>query len=201
MLGIFVSNFMKSFPLLRIKICIDCTPVCNYLPVTHNFKIHRHTQNYCGAEPMFFFIDDFGRLMGNEPLFRGVRFATIDPFFIRCDNSPDKSIIHGITDNLSTDIHSMFNLLRCQFMRYRSTASVWFSKCLNQAMYGIFRCTKFFWQPTSRPYLSFNRPPRLLKGWHLFPFHSVYTHTHTHKHKHICVCVRVCVCVILFFKM
>ena len=70
------------------------------------------------------FKDDFGRLTGTLPLFRDVRVALIDPFVVTCDNSPDKSIIHGITDKLTTDIHSTLCLLRCQFMMYRSTASV-----------------------------------------------------------------------------
>ena len=34
--------------------------------------------------PTDFFNDDFGRLTGTEPLFRGVRVAVIDPFFITC---------------------------------------------------------------------------------------------------------------------
>ena len=70
------------------------------------------------------FNDVFGRLIGTEPLFRGVRVAVKDPFLIICDNSPDKSTIHGITDKLKTDIHSTLSLLRCQFMMNRSTASL-----------------------------------------------------------------------------
>ena len=89
-----------------------------------------------------FLNDDFGTLTKTDSLIRG-------PFFITCDNSPDKSIIHGIIDKLTTVIHSTLSLLRCQFMRYRPTASLWFSKCLNLAMYGIFWCTEFFWRPTS----------------------------------------------------
>ena len=81
--------------------------------------------------------------MGTEPLFWGIRVAVIDPFFITCDNFPDKSINYGITDKLTTDIHSTLNQLRCQFMRCRSTTSVWFSKCLNLEVYDIFWCTKF----------------------------------------------------------
>ena len=101
-----------------------------------------HQTHNSTLRPNSFFNDDFGRLTGTEPLFWGVSVAVIDPFCITCDYSPDKSLIHGITDNLSTDIHSMFNLLMCQFMRYRSTASVWFSKCLNLSVCGIFWCRK-----------------------------------------------------------
>ena len=71
---------------------------------THLQNATRHTI-LLGAEPIFF-NDDFGRLTGSEPLFRGVRVAVIDPFFIICDNSPDESIIHGMTDMLTTNIQS-----------------------------------------------------------------------------------------------
>ena len=80
--------------------------------------------------PNRLFNDDFGRLLGTEPLFRGIRVAVIYPFFIICFNSPDKSIIHGITDKLTTAIYSTLNLLRYQLMRYRSTATVWFYNVL-----------------------------------------------------------------------
>ena len=116
-------------------------------PSDHTTKIPLDTQHYFRAKPIFF-NDDFGRLTGTEPLFQGVWIVIIDPFFIICDNSLDKSIIHRITDKLMADIHSTLSLLRCQFMRYSSTTSLWFSKCLNQVMYGIFWCTKFFWQFT-----------------------------------------------------
>ena len=96
-----------------------------------------------------FFKDNCGRLAATEALFWGVRVAEMDVCFNTCDNSPDKSIMLGITDKLMTDIHSTLSLLSCQFMRYRSTDSVWFSKDLDVAMFGIFWCTKFFWQPTS----------------------------------------------------
>ena len=111
--------------LLRINICIDCTPIWNNLPVNHTFKIPSDT-HYFGAK-LNFFNNGFGRLAGTEPLFRGFRFGVINPFLITCDNSPDKYIIYEITNKL-TDIHSMLSLLSCQFMRYRSTAYVWFSK-------------------------------------------------------------------------
>ena len=83
------------------------------------------------------------RLTGTESLFRGVRVQVIYPFFITCDSYLDKSIIHWITDKLTTDIHSTLSLLTCQFMRYRSTASVWFSMCLN------LRCKVSFDAPCS----------------------------------------------------
>ena len=107
----------------------------------------------------YFFNDVFGKLTGIESLFRGVGVAVIGPFIITCDNSPDKSISNGIADKLMTDIRSTFSLLRCQFMWYSSTASVWFSRCLNLAIYDIFWCTKFFWQPTST--FSANFLPKL----------------------------------------
>ena len=97
-----------------------------------------HQTHNITLEPNRFFSDNFDRLTGTESLFLGVRVAVMDPFFITCDNSPDKSNIRGITDKLTTDIHSTLSMLKCQFMRYRSTASVWFSKCLNPAMYGNF---------------------------------------------------------------
>ena len=95
---------MNSFQLLRIKIHIECTLVWNKLPVNHTFKIPPDTQHYFGAEPIFNV--DFGRLTGSEPTFRGVRVVVIDQFSITWDCSPDKSIIHGITDKPTTDIHS-----------------------------------------------------------------------------------------------
>ena len=96
------------------------------------------------------FNDDFGRLAGTESLFRGVVVVVMDPFFITCESSTDKSITLGITDKLTTYTHSTLSLLSlCQFMRYRSTASVWFSKCINLAMYGIFSCIKFLSRPIS----------------------------------------------------
>ena len=95
-----------------------------------------------------FFNNDFGILTGTELLCRGFRVA-IRPIFITCDNSLDNSIIHEIIDKRTTDIYSALSLLWCQFMRYGSTASVWFSKGFNLAMYGTFLCTKFFWQHTS----------------------------------------------------
>ena len=128
-----------------MQIRIDCTPVWNKLPWITPSKFFNITLR----PNRFFSNDDFGSLTGTESLFRGVRGAVIYPLFIRCDNSPDKSIIHVITDKLTRDIHSMFSLLTCQFMKYRSTASVWFPKCLNLAMYGIFWCTKFFCEATS----------------------------------------------------
>ena len=97
------QNFRKSFQLLRIKIRIACTPVWNKLPVNHTFKIPPDTQHYFGAEPIFF-NDGFGGLTGTESLFRGVRVAVMDPFFITCDNE--------MTDKLKTDIHSTISLLR-----------------------------------------------------------------------------------------
>ena len=38
------------------------------------------------------------------------------PLFITYDNSPDKSITHGITNKLTTDIHTTLSLLRYQFI-------------------------------------------------------------------------------------
>ena len=94
--------------------------IWNKLPVSHNFKIPPDTELWGQTD---FLNDDCGRLTWTEPLLRGVRVAVIDPFFITCDNSLYKSIIHGIADKM-TDIHSTFSLLRCQLMRYRSTASI-----------------------------------------------------------------------------
>ena len=64
-------------------------PFWDKLPVNHTLKIPPDTQRYFGAE-LIFFNDGFGTLMGIEPLFPGVRFAIIGPFFTTCDNSPDK---------------------------------------------------------------------------------------------------------------
>ena len=128
---------MNSFQLWRIKIHIVSTPAWN-----HTFKIPPDTQHHFGAEAIF--NDGFGSLTGTEPLFRCVRFAIIYPFLVTCDNSLYKSIIHVITDKLTTDIHSTLSLLRCEFMKYRSTASVWFYKCLNLALNGIFYAPSTF---------------------------------------------------------
>ena len=115
------QNFMNLFQLLRIKILINCTPVWNKLPLNQAFKILPDTQYYLG--PNWFFNYAFGRLTRTEPLFRDVRVAVIYIFFITCDNSSDIFITHGIINTLTTDIHFTLSLLRCQFMRYRSTAS------------------------------------------------------------------------------
>ena len=107
------QNFMNSFHLLKIKIHIDCTPVWNKLPVNHTFRISPDTQHYFRAGSIFF-NDDFGIVTGSEALFLGVRVAVINPFFMTCDNYREKSIIHEITDTLTTDILSTLSLLRFQ---------------------------------------------------------------------------------------
>ena len=147
MLGISVSKFHELVPVVENK---DSHPLHTRLKQTpsesHLQNATRHTTLLLGRT---IYNDDFGWLTETEPLFRGVRVAAIDPFFITCDNFLDKSIIHGITDKLTTDIHSTLNLLWYQFMRYKSiglVASVWLSKCVNLAMYDIVWCTKFFWQ-------------------------------------------------------
>ena len=132
---------MNSFQLLRIKIPIDCTPVWKKLPVNYTFKIHITHNITLG--PNQFFNYDFGRLTGTEPLFRGFRIAVIDSCFITCDNSPDKSIIHGITGKLTTDIHSMFNMLRCQF-RSSDLQFLYDFPC-----FSIWRCMLSFDAPNS----------------------------------------------------
>ena len=137
---------MNSFQLLTIKIHIDAYPFGTISQWITPSKFHQ-THNIT-VEPNRFLNDDFDKLAGTGPLFLEVR-VVIDLLLITCDNSPDESIINGITDKLTTDIHFTLSLLRCQFMRYRSIASVWFFKWLNLAMYGIFWCTKFFWQHTS----------------------------------------------------
>ena len=50
-----------------------------------------------------FFNDDFGRLTGIEPLFRGVRVAVLDQVFITCNN--DKSFNHGITGKMTYPLY------------------------------------------------------------------------------------------------
>ena len=116
MLGISVSKFHEFVPVVenkdphRLYARLEQTPSESHL---QNSK--KHTAVLCGRT--YFFNDEFGRLTGTESLFRGVRVAVI----FHLDNSPYKSSIHGITDKLMTDIHST---LRCQFMRFRSTASV-----------------------------------------------------------------------------
>ena len=147
MLGISIRKSHELVPVVENKDPHRLHGIWNKLPVNHTFKFPLDKQHYFGAEPIF--NDDLGRLTGTEPLFLGARVAVIDPFFITCNNSPDMFIIHAIIDKLTTDIHSRLSLFRCQFMRYRFTDSVWFSKCLNLAMYGIFWCATFFWQPTS----------------------------------------------------
>ena len=109
--------------------------------VDHTFKIPPDTQ-FCGQTNLFY--GDFGRLTGTEPMFWSVRVAVIDPLYIACDNSPDKSIIHGITDKLTTDIYSLLNLLRCQFKRYRSTASVFQNVLIWRGMVSLDALSFFF---------------------------------------------------------
>ena len=148
MLGIFVSKFHEFVSVVENNDPLRLhAPLEQSLSESHLQNSTRHTKLLWDRTD--YFNDDFGRLTWNEPLFRGVSIAVIDPFFITCDNSPDKSIIHGITDNLKIDIHSTLSQLRCQFMRYRSTASVWFSKCLYLGTYVTFWCNKFYWPPTS----------------------------------------------------
>ena len=118
---------MNFFQMLRIKIRINCTPVWNQLSVNHIFNIPPDTQYY---------FDDFGRLTGNEPMFRGVRVAVVDPFFITCDNSPDTSIIHGITDKLTTyplyvesievSIHEVQIYSFCMIFQVSESGDVWY---------------------------------------------------------------------------
>ena len=107
MLGISVSKFHE---LLQVVVDKDPHPLHALLKETPLKFYQAHNITF-GAEPIFF-NDDSGRLTGTEQLFRGVRVAIIDPFFITCDNS-DKSIIHGFTDKLSTDIISTLSLLKC----------------------------------------------------------------------------------------
>ena len=47
------KNFMNSFKLLGIKICIDCIPIWNKFPMDNTFKIPPDTQHYFGNEPIF----------------------------------------------------------------------------------------------------------------------------------------------------
>ena len=101
MLGISVSKFHELVPLVENK---DSCQLHARLEQTSS-KSHlqnstRHTLLWGRTD---FFNDDFGRLTETGTLFRGVRIAVIDPFIIACDNSPDKSIIHGITERLTTD--------------------------------------------------------------------------------------------------
>ena len=123
MLGISISKFHELVPVVenkdphRLLARLEQTPSESHLQ-----SCTKYTTLLWGKTD--FFNDDFGRLTGNQPQFRGGGVGVIDIFFITSDNSPDKSIIHGITDKLTTDIHSILNLSRYQFMRYRSTASV-----------------------------------------------------------------------------
>ena len=82
----------------RLHVRLEQTPSESHLQTST-----RHTTLLWGRTE--FFNDDFGRLTGTEPLFRGVRISVKDPFFITCGNSPDKSIIHGISDRMTTDVH------------------------------------------------------------------------------------------------
>ena len=133
MLGISIPKLYKLVPVVENK-----DPHRLHAPLERTFsESHlqnstRHTTSLSGRTDIFYV--DFGRLTWTEPLFRDVRVQVIDTFFSTCDNSPDKSIIHVITGNLTTDIHSTLVLLRCQFMRYRSVVSVGFSKCFIQTM-------------------------------------------------------------------
>ena len=146
MLGISVSKFHELVQLLREKIRIEWTLVWKELPVNHTLKIPPATQHYFGAEPIFF-SDDFSRLSGTEPFFRSVRVGVIDPFFITCDNSPDKSIIHGFTDTLMTEISTLRWACWGVNSKDKDLQLLYdFSKCLNLGMYRIVWCTKFFWQ-------------------------------------------------------
>ena len=97
-----VSKFHELVPVVenkdpnRLHAHLEQTPSESHLQ-----NSTRHT-TLLWDRTNFFFNDD-GRLMGTEPLFQGVRVAVIDPFFITCDSSPDKSIIHVITDKLTSD--------------------------------------------------------------------------------------------------
>ena len=144
MLGTSVSKFHELVPVVRTALTVR--PFGTNSQWITPSKFHQKHNITLGRTDLF--NDDFGRFKGTKPLFRSVRVAVIDPFFITCDSYRDKCVIHGITDKLTTDIHSMLSLLRHQFMKNRSTSSVWF-KDINLAMYCILLCTKFFWEPMS----------------------------------------------------
>ena len=112
MLGISVTKFQELVPVVvnRLHTYLEQTPSESHLQNSTRHTTLRWSRTY-------FCNDDFGRLTGTEPLFRVVRVAVIDQFFITCDNSPDKCIIYEFTDKLTTDIHSTLSLLRCQFVR------------------------------------------------------------------------------------
>ena len=74
----FRLKLSRTLPVLRIKIRIDFTSIWNKRPVDFTCKIPPDT-HYFGAEPNFI-NDDFGRLTGTEPFFRGVRVGVINPF-------------------------------------------------------------------------------------------------------------------------
>ena len=145
MLGSSVSKFHELVPVVENK---DPHRLHSHLEQTLS---ELNLQNSTRDSTLFrsrtdFFNNDFGRLTGTEPLFRAIRVAVIDPFFITCDNSPSSTGLPISWRQISTLRWACWG---CQFMRYRSTASVWFSKFLNLVMYGIFCCTRFFWQSTS----------------------------------------------------
>ena len=142
LLGIPVSKFHELVPVVENKDPHRLHPRLEQTPSESHFKNStRHTLLWGQTE---FFSRCLWQVNGGRvTVSRRQGCSNMYPFFITCDNSPDKSIYHGITDKLITDIHPTLSLLGCQFMRYR------FSKCLNLVMYWIFWRTKFFWQHTS----------------------------------------------------
>ena len=102
MLGISVSKFHKLIPDVGNKDLHWQHARLETPNESHLQNSTRHTLLLWGQTK--FFNDDFSRLMGTKPLFWRIRIAVIDPFFITCDNFSDKSIFHGITDKLMTDI-------------------------------------------------------------------------------------------------
>ena len=94
---------MNSFQLLKKK---DPHRLHTRLEQTSSESHLQNSTWYETLGPTRFFNDDFGRLMRIDPLFRVVRVAVLDPFFMTYDKSPDKSIINGIINKLKADIHS-----------------------------------------------------------------------------------------------
>ena len=97
---------MVSFHLSKIKIRISARPFGTNSQWITPSKFHE-THNIIWGPNKLFQNDDFGRLTGDwATVSRSQVYGNRPIFFITCDNFPDKSIIHGITDKLTTDIHS-----------------------------------------------------------------------------------------------
>ena len=149
MLGISVSKFHELFPVVenedphRLHARLGQTPSESHLK-----NSTRHTLLW---GRLIIFSDDW-QVDGDRAIVRDVTVVVIYGIPIFHSHVPILLInlsSMGLPINWWQISNSTLYLLRCQFMRDRSTADVLFFKYHNLVIYGIFWCVTFFWKPTS----------------------------------------------------